>query len=175
MKRHKGRAEKKKEKSQRALLAGGEKCCKLTELFLKSSAASASASANTASTDVSDTAEPAHQGERRDREEYEPQEDEEVDMENCVTVRHVFIMERLALMIYWIVFSTAVVHCCGALVYCMGVHVHHHWGYQQCVFFTCSKVIWRHKSKTLSHDRAVFSKKFNLHNYLQQMVDSSIW
>ena len=97
MKRHKGGAEKKKEKSPRALLAGGEKCCKLTELFLKSSAASASASANT---DVSDTAEPAHQGERRDREEYEPQEDEEVDMENCVTVRHVFIMERLALMIY---------------------------------------------------------------------------
>ena len=100
MKRHKGRAEKKKEKSQRALLAGGEKCCKLTELFLKSSAAWASTSANTASTNVSDTAEPAHQGERQDSEEYEQEEDGEVDMDNCVTVRHVFIMERLALLIY---------------------------------------------------------------------------
>ena len=79
----------KREKSQRALLAGGEKCCKLTELFLKSSAAWASTSANTASTNVSNTAEPAHQGERQDREEYEAEEeqneqeeDEEVDMDN---------------------------------------------------------------------------------------------
>ena len=88
-------------------MAGGEKCCKLTELFLKSSAAWASTSANTASTNVSDTAEPEHLGERQDSEEYEPEqeqneqeEDEEVDMDNCMTVRHVFIMERLALMIY---------------------------------------------------------------------------
>ena len=34
------------------------------------------------------------------KEEDEPEEDEEVDMDNCMTVRHVFIMERLALMIY---------------------------------------------------------------------------
>ena len=67
----------KRGKSQRALLADGEKCCKLT------------ASANTAHTNVSDTAEPAHQGERQDSEEYEQQqeqneqeEDEEVDMDN---------------------------------------------------------------------------------------------
>ena len=84
----------KREKTQRAPLADSEKCCKLTDPFLKSSAASASTSANTASTNVSDTAEPAHRGERQDREEDEPEED------NCVTVRHVFIMERLALMIH---------------------------------------------------------------------------
>ena len=66
----------KKEKSQRALLADGEKCCKLTDLFLKSSAASASTCANTASTNVSDTAEPAHQGERQDREEYEREKEQ---------------------------------------------------------------------------------------------------
>ena len=53
MRRHKGGAEK-REKSQRALLADGEKCCKLTDPFLKSSAASARTSANTASTNVSD-------------------------------------------------------------------------------------------------------------------------
>ena len=93
------------EKCKRALLAEGEKCRKLTDLFLKSSAAWASTSANTASTNVSDTAEPAHLGERQDREEYEPEEeqneqeeDEEVDMDNCMTVRHVFITGRLALM-----------------------------------------------------------------------------
>ena len=57
--------EKKREKSKRALLADGEKCCKLTDPFLKSSAASASTGANTASTNVSDTVEPAHQGERQ--------------------------------------------------------------------------------------------------------------
>ena len=97
----------KREKSQRALLADGEKCCKLTDLFLKSSAAWASTSANTASTNVSNTAELAHQGERQDSEEYEQEEeqneqeeDEEVDMDNCMAVRHVFIMEWLALMIY---------------------------------------------------------------------------
>ena len=60
-----------------------EKCCRLTDLFLKSSAASASSSAHTASTNVSDTAEPAHQGERQDSEEYEREEEqneqEEVD------------------------------------------------------------------------------------------------
>ena len=89
-----------REIKETALLAGSEKCCKLTDLFLKSSAASASTSANTASTNVSNTAEPAHQGERQDSEEYEQEEDEEVDMDNCMTVRHVFIMERLALMIY---------------------------------------------------------------------------
>ena len=42
-------AEKKREKYKRALLADVEKCCKLTDLFLNSSAASASISANTAS------------------------------------------------------------------------------------------------------------------------------
>ena len=73
-----------REKSKRALVADGEKCCKLTDLFLKSSAASASTSANTASTNVSNTAEPAHQGERQDSEEYEQEEDEEVDMDNEV-------------------------------------------------------------------------------------------
>ena len=60
----------KREKSQRALLlADGEKCCKRTDSFLKSSAASANVrtSANTASTNVSDTAE--HRGEIQDREE----------------------------------------------------------------------------------------------------------
>ena len=60
-----GGSEEKREKTQRALLADGEKCCKLTDPFLKSSSASASAIANTASTNVSDTVEPAHQGERR--------------------------------------------------------------------------------------------------------------
>lgn len=29
------------------------------------------------------------------------------------------------------------------------------------------------KNKALFHNHAVFFKKFNLHNYLQQMVDSS--
>ena len=65
-----GGAEEKREKSKRALLADGEKCYKLTDLFLKSSAASASTSTYTASTNVSNTAEPAHQGERQDSEEY---------------------------------------------------------------------------------------------------------
>ena len=37
------------------LLADGEKCCKPTDLFLKSSAVSANTSANTASTNVSDS------------------------------------------------------------------------------------------------------------------------
>ena len=64
-----GGAEKKREKSQRALLANEEKCCKLTDLSIKWSAASASTSANTATTNVSNTVEPAHQGERQDREE----------------------------------------------------------------------------------------------------------
>ena len=80
--RIKAEERKKKEKSKRALLADSEKCCKLTDLFLKSSTASAS-------TNVSDTAEPAHQGERQDSGEYkqgeeqnEQEEDEEVDMDN---------------------------------------------------------------------------------------------
>ena len=66
IKRHKRRAEKKREQSQRSLLADGEKCCKPTDLFVKSSAASASTSANTAntantaSTNVSKTGEPTH-------------------------------------------------------------------------------------------------------------------
>ena len=77
-----------------------KKCCKLTDTFLKSSAASASTSTNTASTNVSNTAEPAHLGERQDSDEYEQEEDEDVDMDNCVTVRYISIMERLALMIY---------------------------------------------------------------------------
>ena len=86
---HRGGEWRNTEKSKRALLAGSEKCCKLTDLFLKSSAASASTSANTASTNVSDTAEPAHQGERQDSEEYEQEqeqneqeEDEAVDVDN---------------------------------------------------------------------------------------------
>ena len=95
-----GGSREKRGRSQRSLLADGEKCCKLTDPFLKSSGASASTSADTACTNVSDTVEPAHQGGRQDSEEYEQEEDEEVDMENCMTVRHVFIMERLALMIY---------------------------------------------------------------------------
>ena len=73
IKRHKGRADT-REKSKRALWAGGEKCCKLTELFLKSNAAWASTSANTASANVSNTAEPAHQGERQASEEYEQEQ-----------------------------------------------------------------------------------------------------
>ena len=121
------------------MLADGEKCCKLTDPFLKSSAASASTSANTANTtNVSDTAEPAHQGERQDSEEYE--EDEEVDMDNCMMVRHVFIMERLALMIYRFVLCTGVVHCSGAVIYSMGVYIHHHWGYQQCALYVRQKL-----------------------------------
>ena len=49
IKRHKMGVEKKREKSQRALLlADGEKCCKLTDPFLKSSAASSSTNANIA-------------------------------------------------------------------------------------------------------------------------------
>ena len=107
-------------------MADGEKCCKLTDPFLKSSAASASISANNASTNVSDTAEPAHLGGGQDSEEYAQEEDEELDMENCVTVRHVFIMERLALMIYSFVLCIVVVHCSGAVVYSIGVY--HHWG-----------------------------------------------
>ena len=77
------------------------------ELFLKSSAAWASTSAHNASTNVSKTAEPAHQRERQNSDKYEQEkeqneqeEDEVVDMDNCMTVRHVFIMERLALIIY---------------------------------------------------------------------------
>ena len=35
--------------------------------------------------------------------------------DNCVTVRHVFIMERPALMIYEFVLCIWVVHCSGAL------------------------------------------------------------
>ena len=102
---HKGGAEKKTGKSQRALLAGSEECCELTELFLKSSETWASTGANTASTNVSDTAEPEHQGERQDSEEYEPeqeQNEQEEDEEGWrwMTVRHVFIMEWLTLMIY---------------------------------------------------------------------------
>ena len=61
-------------------MADVEKCCKLTDVFLKSSAASASISA---------ISEPAHQGERQDSEEYEEEEeqneqeeDEEIDMDN---------------------------------------------------------------------------------------------
>ena len=71
--------------------------------------------------------------------EYEQEEDEEVDMDNCVMVRHVLIVERLALMIYWFVLCIGVVHCSGAVVYSMGIYVHHHWGYQKCVFFMCVK------------------------------------
>ena len=70
-------------------MANSEKCCKLTDPFLKSSAASASTSANTSSTNVSDTVEPAHQGEQ-DSEEYEPEEDEEVDMDNCDSKTHFY-------------------------------------------------------------------------------------
>ena len=87
----------------------------------------------------SDTAEPAHQGERQDSEEYEQEEDGEVDMDNCETVRHVFIMERLALMIYSFVLCMGVVHCSGAVVSSIGVYIYHHMGYQQYVFFTCVK------------------------------------
>ena len=110
-----------------------KKCRTLTDLFLKSSAASASTSANTASTNAGDIAEPTHLGERHDREEYEPEqeqneEDEEVDVDNCMTVRHVFIM---ALMIYWFVLCIGVVHCSDAGVYSVGIYVRHHWGYQQ--------------------------------------------
>ena len=79
----------KRVKSKRALLADGDKCCKLTDLFLKSCAASASTGTNAASSNVSDTAEPAHQGGRQDSEEYEQEEeqneqeeDEEVDRDN---------------------------------------------------------------------------------------------
>ena len=44
---------------------------------------------------------------------------------NCMTVRHVFIMEQLALMIYS--FFMQLVHClCPSEGY-------HHWGYQKCV------------------------------------------
>ena len=50
-------------KSQRALLADGEKSCKLTDPFLKSSAASASA--NTASTNVSDRVRNMSKGENK--------------------------------------------------------------------------------------------------------------
>ena len=64
----------------------------------------------------------------QDIEEYEQEEDGEVDMDNYVMVRHVFIMERLALMTYSFVLCSRVVHCCGAVVYSMGVYVHHHWG-----------------------------------------------
>ena len=91
IKRHKGERREERE-IQRALLADGEKCCKVTDPFLKSSAASASTSANTASTNVSDTVEPAHQGERQDSEEYEKEEDEEGAMDNCVTVIYIFDM-----------------------------------------------------------------------------------
>ena len=56
-------------------MAAGEKCCNLTDPFLKSSAASASRTA------------------RQDREEYEQEEDEKVDMDNWVTGGHVFIMD----------------------------------------------------------------------------------
>ena len=65
-----GGSREKREKSKRALLADGEKCCKLTDRFLKSSAASA------ASTNVSDTAEPAQQGKRQDSEEYEQEQEQ---------------------------------------------------------------------------------------------------
>ena len=89
IKQHKEGGEKKREKSKRAVLTDGEKCCKLTDLLLKSSAASVGTSANTASTNVSNTVEPAHQGERQDSEEYEQEqkqneqeEDEEGDMDN---------------------------------------------------------------------------------------------
>ena len=56
-------------------------------------------------------------------------------MDNCVMVRHVFIMERLALMIYSFILCIGVVHGSGAVVYSMGVYVI----YQQCVFFTFVK------------------------------------
>ena len=127
IKRHKGE-QRKREKSKRALLAGGEKWCKLTELFLKSSAAWASTSTNTASTNVSDTAEPAHQEERQDSEEYEPEEeqneqeeDEEVDMDNCITVRHIVLWSGL---LWWFInffVCIGIVHCSGAVVYILVV------------------------------------------------------
>ena len=107
-------SEEKKEKSQGALLAGGEKCCKLTAPFLKSSAASASTSANTASTYVSDTVEPAHRGERQDAEEYEPEEDEEVDMDNSVTGKTRFYHGAAGSDDLLICF----VHWCCALLWC---------------------------------------------------------
>ena len=66
-----GGSREKREKYKRALLDDSAKFCKLTDPFLKSSAASASTSANTASTNVSDTVEPGHQGERQDSEESE--------------------------------------------------------------------------------------------------------
>ena len=115
----------KREKSKRALLADGEKCCKLTNLFLKSSAASASTSANTASTNVSDTAEPAHQGERQDSEEYEQEEDEELDMDTEWWL-------DVALMICYFLFFF--MHCCCAFEFTFTIT-----GHQKCMLFTCVK------------------------------------
>ena len=62
-------------------------------------------------------------------------------MDNCVTVRHVFIMERLTLMTYQFVLCIGGVHCSGAVVYGMGVYVHHPWGYKQCVLFMCNLAV----------------------------------
>ena len=145
IKRHKGEQRKEREISD-STVGWRWKVLQTDWVVFISNAASASTSANTARTNVSDTAEPAHQGERQDSEEYEQQqeqneqeEDEEVDMDNCVIVRHIFIMEQLALMIYYFVLCTGVVHCSGAVTHSMGVYVHHYWGYQQCVFFTCVK------------------------------------
>ena len=54
IKRQKGGAEKKREKSRKLLLADSEKCAKLTDLFFKPPSA-ASASSTSASTNVQDT------------------------------------------------------------------------------------------------------------------------
>ena len=64
--------------------------------------------------------------------EYEQDEDEEGHMDNCMMVRHIFIMERLALMIYRFVLGIGVVHCSVAVVYSMGSEVS---GWQHILIF----------------------------------------
>ena len=78
-------------------------------------------------------------------------------MDNCVTIRHVFIMERLALMTHQFVLCIGVVHCSGAVVYSMRVYVHHPWGYKECILCTCVKsCVCPHGPLVGENARAVF-------------------
>ena len=115
-----------KEKSQRALLVDGEKCCKPTDLFLKSSAASASTSANTVSTST-----PGRKTGQWG-----------IWARGGWRGRHGWLRDGKTRLYYGAAGSDDLLMCFmywGVVVHSLGIYVYYHRGYQKCLFFTCVK------------------------------------
>ena len=116
----------KRETSQRALLVGGEKCCKPTDAFLKSSAASASTSANTVSTST-----PGRKTGQWG-----------IWARGGWRGRHGWLRDGKTRLYYGAAGSDNLLMCFmywGEVVYSLGIYVYYHRGYQKCLFFMCIK------------------------------------